>query len=387
MLKALPGNRKLPSPPHLNICFEVEIQTFPNRKSANASWTSTAFCYHLAPILKPTPHFLHMMAQVLDICLRCNSLQCRASLTERAIVTTCSHIFCLKCAENLGLARSTGRDRQCPACQTSLLNPDDVVSTVLNPTEDYKTSVLSGLDPNTVMECAGRALAFWTYQTAQEIFYQEYLGKNLTDKYSALNKQIDKVIHDANSEVSSLHQRIADLKLGQEQLQKKNQELVELYRDKSKKHAQVTNLYSLLKSRAMRSQLQTAVSDTVANTLQSLNTTAHHTTHGFVANTHSLPASSNSRHELSVSNNDLGIKRLHHRQRSVGSNSPLTSNTMPPPSGLPPSYRNCKFIKCTHRTVEPLHKQLNGLGTFFSGSFSDKPTFSSNTNTTPFPDK
>jgi hypothetical protein len=57
-----------------------------------------------------------------------------------------------------------------------LLNPDDAVSTILNPTEDYKTSVLSGLDPNTIMECAGRALGFWAYQITQEMYglYSRY---------------------------------------------------------------------------------------------------------------------------------------------------------------------------------------------------------------------
>ena len=50
-----------------------------------------------------------------------------------------------------------------------LTNPDDVVVANLNPTEDYKTSVLSGLNPNVVMECAGRALNFWAYQTMQEM--------------------------------------------------------------------------------------------------------------------------------------------------------------------------------------------------------------------------
>lgn len=50
-----------------------------------------------------------------------------------------------------------------------LPNPDDVVVTNLNPTEDYKTSVLSGLSPNTIIECAGRALGFWAYQTTQEM--------------------------------------------------------------------------------------------------------------------------------------------------------------------------------------------------------------------------
>lgn len=50
-----------------------------------------------------------------------------------------------------------------------LPKPDDVVVTNLNPTDDYKTSVLSGLSPNIIMECAGKALGFWAYQTAQEM--------------------------------------------------------------------------------------------------------------------------------------------------------------------------------------------------------------------------
>jgi E3 ubiquitin-protein ligase CCNP1IP1 len=39
----------------------------------------------------------------------------------------------------------------------------------LNPSEDYKTSILSGLSPTIVMEIAGRGLAFWNYQMAQEM--------------------------------------------------------------------------------------------------------------------------------------------------------------------------------------------------------------------------
>lgn len=42
--------------------------------------------------------------------------------------------------------------------------------TNLNPSEDYKTSVLSGLSPEAIMECAGRALSFWSYQMTQDLF-------------------------------------------------------------------------------------------------------------------------------------------------------------------------------------------------------------------------
>lgn len=106
----------------------------------------------------------------MDFTLRCNSLKCRTPLSDRAVVTTCSHIFCVPCSEALGgLADPNAARRICPACETQLGNPDDAVLTQLQPSEDYKTSVLSGLSPSIIMECAGRGLSFYSYQTSQEM--------------------------------------------------------------------------------------------------------------------------------------------------------------------------------------------------------------------------
>jgi len=126
----------------------------------------------------------------MESTLRCNTLNCRKEVNIQAVVTTCrygyspslrpplycyslsfSHVFCLECANRCRLTTNEQRDhvRICPACDIQLINPDDVVATNLNPTEDYKTSVLSGLSPNIIMECAGRALSFWAYQTTQEM--------------------------------------------------------------------------------------------------------------------------------------------------------------------------------------------------------------------------
>ncbi|KAH8696307.1 hypothetical protein BGW36DRAFT_397885 [Talaromyces proteolyticus] len=215
------------------------------------------------------------MTQTLDFSLRCNTLTCRTILNDRAVVTTCSHIFCLTCAESLGLSRPTAQTRSCPACQTNLPNPDDAVSTILNPSEDYKTSVMSGLDPTTIMECAGRALSFWAYQTTQEICYQEYLNKSLTDKYRSLNTDLEKVISSADTEISTLQSKLTEAQLAQDQVQKKNEELITMYQEKCKKHTQMINLYNLLKSRAMRSQIQTAASDSVSQALKSLPRTSN----------------------------------------------------------------------------------------------------------------
>lgn len=39
--------------------------------------------------------------------------------------------------------------------------------------------------------------------------YQEYLAKSLTDKYSGLSGQMDKVIHEANTEITSLRDQLS----------------------------------------------------------------------------------------------------------------------------------------------------------------------------------
>lgn len=97
----------------------------------------------------------------------------------------------------------------CPACGSHLATADDAIVTNLNPSEDYKTSVLSGLSPNIIMECAGRALSFWAYQATQDICYQQYLYKTLTEKYSTLNMRLDKTVNEANSEIDRLHHNIS----------------------------------------------------------------------------------------------------------------------------------------------------------------------------------
>ncbi|KAF9893263.1 hypothetical protein FE257_011693 [Aspergillus nanangensis] len=296
----------------------------------------------------------------MDFYLRCNSLKCRVQLKEKAVVTTCSHVFCLRCADSLGLSHPAPEQPQCPACQTILSNPDDAVMTVLNPTEDYKTSVLSGLDPNIIMECAGRALLFWTYQTTQEILYQEFLGKTLAEKYTALYTQMDKVIRNANAEISTLQTRLSDMQASQTQLQKKNQELVDIYRDKSRKLAQITNLYSLLKNRAMRPQMQSAVSDSVFQTLNTL--TSSRNIHSTSSSRQSSgipgpPQTPSSRLQNTFPLNQEGVEQLHRHQRSgTGSSKGVKRKadmvTMPPPDrpGVPTRNRDLPSATPQHRT-------------------------------------
>lgn len=161
---------------------------------------------------------------MMDSVLKCNNLKCRVLLHETAVVTTCrfvvvrpvlwilltrySHIFCTRCAETTGLSSSASARRACSACGATLHNPDDVVLTALSPSEDYKTSLLSGLSPTIIMETASRGLAFFSYQVAQEVVYQEHLAKGLTEKYSTLSQQMDQLIHDGNTQIKALHEKL-----------------------------------------------------------------------------------------------------------------------------------------------------------------------------------
>ncbi|KAI0003162.1 hypothetical protein F4779DRAFT_634830 [Xylariaceae sp. FL0662B] len=205
--------------------------------------------------------------------LRCNTLKCRKELGDRALVTTCSHIFCTECAARLGLTLQGHEHRNsCPACGSHLTNPDDAVVTNLNPSEDYKTSVLSGLSPNIIMECASRALSFWAYQATQEVVYQEYAGKSLRDKYSNLSVHLDKVINDANSEITNLRNKLTSksyyaMNMDQENIRRKNEELTQAYKEKNRKLLQTQELYDKLKRKAMLGQMQDAAEDAVDSTL------------------------------------------------------------------------------------------------------------------------
>ncbi|KAK5115659.1 hypothetical protein LTR85_009830 [Meristemomyces frigidus] len=211
----------------------------------------------------------------MDFSLRCNSLKCRTQLDDRAVVTTCSHIFCVPCSESLGLANPSGA-RVCPACETHLANPDDAVVTQLNPTEDYKTSVLSGLSPSIIMECAGRGLSFYSYQTTQEIVYQEFLARSLTDKYSSLSTQMDKIINEANSEITALRDKLAAMHTEQKALEQKNHELAGAFREKAKHQQQLQKLYQSLKQQQLAAGMELAAEHDAEHFLQAAGQQGHH---------------------------------------------------------------------------------------------------------------
>jgi E3 ubiquitin-protein ligase CCNP1IP1 len=61
----------------------------------------------------------------------------------------------------------------------------------------------------------------------------------------------------------------ADMLVDKDNLQRKNEELAQAFRDKSRKHSQTQELYDKLKRRFMLGQVQNAASDAVDHTIHS----------------------------------------------------------------------------------------------------------------------
>lgn len=130
------------------------------------------------------------------------------------------------------------------------------------------------------------------------------------------------------------------MQAAQEQLQKKNQELVDLYREKSKKLTQMTNLYNLLKARAMKSRMETAASENVSQTLNTFSSRTGRTIAPAQPAT-SMPNIQKARTPKTPSFlfSPEGVEQLHRYQRSGTGSSKMSrpqrggKSAMPPPAG------------------------------------------------------
>lgn len=157
----------------------------------------------------------------------CDELLVRAGhRIARAALTRHSHIFCLQCADILGLARAISGHRVCPACKSELDNPDDCAVAQLSPPPDYKSSILCGLTPSDIMECTSKGLEFFTYQAAQEMqvapssaheiqivltrirAFQLHVRSNATAKCAEYKKELVQVETNAKGTIDALEDQL-----------------------------------------------------------------------------------------------------------------------------------------------------------------------------------
>ncbi|KAK0190766.1 hypothetical protein F5146DRAFT_1137592 [Armillaria mellea] len=154
-------------------------------------------------------------------------------------------------------------------CEATLTEPDDVVVCSLHPSNDYKTSVLSGLMPSVILEICSRAISFWQYQIYQERWlsfkdqalsltriymyssFQQAVVRNLTDKNTQIQKQLDSVVREANSEISLLNNKIAELERDVELERRKVRELQDASRDRDREYQKLKAQHDKMKRKVL----------------------------------------------------------------------------------------------------------------------------------------
>lgn len=71
--------------------------------------------------------------------------------------------------------------------------------------------------------------------TVSNRLFQETFSRNLNEKYITLNGQLDKLVHDANSEIGSLRHKLEQMTIERGAMERKCMELGEAFREKSRK--------------------------------------------------------------------------------------------------------------------------------------------------------
>jgi len=120
-----------------------------------------------------------------------------------------------------------------------------------HPTNDYKTSVLAGLSPAVVLDICGRAISFWQYQIHQENIFQQAVLKNVNDKSTQLQKQLDNVIREANNEINILTTKLSSVEHDLDVERLKQRELQANLLDKDKEYQKLKNHYDRIKRKAL----------------------------------------------------------------------------------------------------------------------------------------
>ncbi|GAA38455.2 E3 ubiquitin-protein ligase CCNP1IP1 [Clonorchis sinensis] len=112
--------------------------------------------------------------------LLCNYRKCKQPLRICAVATVCKHIFCTD--HNPMQLKTADGEVQCPVCRTRLNNNCELMEVDLQPCEQFRTMILMGQSPETILDVCRRAMEFYNFQKAQEIKYYEYINYKLTEK-------------------------------------------------------------------------------------------------------------------------------------------------------------------------------------------------------------
>ncbi|XP_025078460.1 E3 ubiquitin-protein ligase CCNB1IP1-like isoform X2 [Pomacea canaliculata] len=175
--------------------------------------------------------------------LICNYRKCRKRLTSFAWVTSCSHIFC-----DADGTREFKNSLVCPACDNTLTGKLDVIRVDLKPSEQFKSIVLCGNKPETIMEICTRALSFWNYQ---ERVYLEHVSTKAKEKAAQLEQYYEQVVNRLQAELSALKSQITSAKKKHEFYENKCKEINAKLTEKTRQHQKLQALYDTLRRRCV----------------------------------------------------------------------------------------------------------------------------------------
>ncbi|CAG9581126.1 unnamed protein product [Danaus chrysippus] len=169
----------------------------------------------------------------------CNFRKCRKSLSNHAWVTTCSHAFCIEHGQQ-EFKRNAENSLTCPACGSELKDKFDVIQADLKPTETFKSIVLAGLKPDTIMDVAMRAMSFWSYQVEQETLYQETLAKHSKEKLQCLEEVNKLNLQKLKAELENSKRKIASMQIDFNKKRKQAEELAARLEEKTRQIQKLT---------------------------------------------------------------------------------------------------------------------------------------------------
>ncbi|XP_038071970.1 E3 ubiquitin-protein ligase CCNB1IP1-like [Patiria miniata] len=176
----------------------------------------------------------------------CNFKKCRKRLSSFAWVTSCSHIFC----DEDG-TKEFNKCFACPACETNLSGKFDIVRIDLSPTEQYKSMVLAGQKPDTILEVCTRAMAFWTYQIQQERIYQDYIANKSKERSTLQEQYYEHTVTKLQAENASLKNQVSAVKKDLESSKKRSHDLADKLTERTRQHQKLQIIHDALRRRSI----------------------------------------------------------------------------------------------------------------------------------------
>lgn len=171
--------------------------------------------------------------------MKCNSCWCAGK--GNMYLTTCSHIFCEKCAKE-----NFSKELKCPACNY-VLSKEEVRQIDLDAQQEVISSLV-GYSPEIISESANQAMSFYDYQKKLEIRYLNHLRDDQKMQISTIQKECNNQLQMEKGKIVEIERKLGDM---QQKLSVKDRELNflnEKLGEKERENQKISELYKRLKT-------------------------------------------------------------------------------------------------------------------------------------------